>query len=280
MHIAWDDLQTVEALVRTGSIVGAARELSLRHTSISRRVDALERSLGTPLFLRGARLRPTPLALSIAERAGAMRSHATDIEALIEEQRRLGEGRLVITTNDVLAPLLFEALRRAALHEERVEVLVSDAEQELAPGVADLALRPSYTPGGTLRGQRLGTLRVGVFRARGSKSDDGGAWILPAPALRGRASMRWWSVIPRDATSRVTCDSLLAIRDACVAGLGRSVLPAFLAAGDERLELEREVSKGTPVWLLSPATRRADSRLRRTKAALSAALRSSPDAWA
>ena len=278
MHISWDDLQTVEALVRTGSIVGAARELSLRHTSISRRVDALERSLETPLFLRGARLRPTPLALSIAERAGEMRSRATDIEALIEEQRRRGEGRLVITTNDVLARLLFGALREATLEEGRVEVLVSDDERELAPGVADLALRPSYTPGGALRGQRLGALRLGVFRAQGS-SDDEAAWILPAPALRARASMRWWSVIPRDAASRVTCDSLLAIRDACVAGLGRSVLPAFLAKGDERLELVQEISKGTPVWLLSPATRRADRRLRRTTAALSAALRSSPDAW-
>jgi len=277
MHISWDDLQTVEALVRTGSIVGAARELALRHTSISRRVDALERSLETPLFLRGARLRPTPLALSIAERAGEMRSRATDIEALIEEQRRRGEGRLVITTNDVLARLLFGALREATLDEGRVEVLVSDDERELAPGVADLALRPSYTPGGTLRGQRLGALRLGVFRARDSSEDE--AWILPAPALRARASMRWWSAIPRDAASRVTCDSLLAIRDACVAGLGRSVLPAFLAKGDERLELVQEISKGPPVWLLSPATRRADSRLRRTTAALSAALRSSPDAW-
>ena len=45
MHITWDDLQTVEALVRAGSVVGAARELSLRHSSISRRVDVLERSL-------------------------------------------------------------------------------------------------------------------------------------------------------------------------------------------------------------------------------------------
>ena len=50
MRMTWDDLQTVEALVRAGSVVGAARELSLRHSSISRRVDALERSLGAAEF--------------------------------------------------------------------------------------------------------------------------------------------------------------------------------------------------------------------------------------
>lgn len=181
-------------------------------------------------------------------------------------------------TIDVLAPLLFAALRETALDEEHVEVLVSDVERELAPGEADLALRPSHTPGGTLRGQRLGVLRVGVYRGRGA-AEDGETWILPAAPLRARASMRWWSAIPKEAASHVTCDSLLAIRDACVAGLGRAVLPAFLAEGDERLELVREVGKGTPVWLLSPATRRADSRLRRIKAALGTALRNSPGAW-
>lgn len=276
MHIAWDDLQTLEALVRTGSIVGAARELSLRHTSVSRRIDALERSLGTALFLRGARLRPTPLALSIAERAAPMRARALDIEALVEGARRLGEGRLTVTTNDVLAPLLFRALRAPGV-EARVDVVVSDAERELEPGVTDLALRPSHTPGGTLRGQRLGELRLGVFRSRSGPHDD--AWVLPAAALRARASMRWWSLVPREAPARVTCDSLLAMRDACVAGLGRALLPAFLAEGDGRLELVEEVRRGTPVWLLSPATRRTDVPLRRAARALVSALRASPGAW-
>lgn len=280
MHIAWDDLQTVEALVRTGTVVAAARDLALRHTTISRRVDALERSLGAPLFLRGGRLRPTPLAVSIAARATEMRSRALEIEALVEGEQRLGETRLVITTNEVLAPLLFGALRQAVLDHQRVEVQVSDAEQELVPGLTDLALRPSYTPGETLRGQRLGVLRIGIFRARGRPRAGQSAWILPAPKLRTRASMPWWKVIPRDAESRVTCDSLLAIRDACVAGLGCAVLPAFLADGDPRLELVEQVGRGTPVWLLSPATRREGSELRRTKSALIAALRARPGTWA
>lgn len=279
MHISWDDLQTIEALVRTGTVVGAARELSLRHTSISRRVDALERSLGASLFLRGGRLRPTPLALAIAERAGEMKSQAHDIEALIEGERRVGERRLVITTNDVLAPLLFGAFREAMLGTEHVEVLVSDAEHELVPGVTDLALRPSHTPGGALRGQRVGALRVGVFRSRGRSRTADDAWIMPAAKLRTRASMGWWKVIPRDAESRVTCDSLLAIHAACLAGLGRAVLPSFLADGDARLELVEEVGRGTPVWLLSPATHRAAGHLRRTKNALVAAMRARPGTW-
>lgn len=277
MHLSWSDLQTVEALVRTGSVVGAARELSLRHTSISRRVAALERALGAPLFLRGARLRPTPLGVAIAERAAGMRGHAEDVYALLEEQERARAGRLVITTNDVLTSLLFTALRSCALARQ-VQVRVSESELALEPGVTDLALRPTHTPGGALRGQRLGRLRLGIFRASGAQHEST-RWVLPSRSLRSRASMRWWKLVPTDGSGSIECDSLLGIRDACVAGLGRSVLPALLAQGDPRLSLEREVPGGPPLWLLSAATRRADEGLRKAKDALADALRRSPGVW-
>ena len=277
MHLTWDDLQTVEVLVRTGSIVAAARELSLRHSSISRRVDALERALGAPLFLRGARLQPTALGRAIAEHAGRMRPHAMDVGALLEQQRRAREGRLVVTTNDVLASLLFAALRTCRF-TERVEVRISESELVLEPGVTDLALRPSHTPGGALRGRQLGRLRLGVFRARSLKAETP-SWILPSASLRARSSMRWWKAVPEDAEGPVECDTLLGIRDACVAGLGRSVLPSLLAEGDARLVRERELSGGPPVWLLSAATRRADAALRRAREALTEALRSAPGVW-
>ena len=72
MHIDWSGLQTVEALVRLGGVQAAAAELGLRHTSISRRVAALEASLGVPLFTRGARLKATPMARALAQRAGEL----------------------------------------------------------------------------------------------------------------------------------------------------------------------------------------------------------------
>lgn len=278
MHLSWNDLQTVEALVRTGSVVGAARELSLRHTSISRRIDALERALGAPLFLRGPRLRPTPMALAIAERASGMRGLAVDVDTFLDAQQRLRTGRLVVTTNDVLAPLLFDALGRCELGV-RVEARISESELALEPGVTDLALRPSEAPGGALRGQRLGRLLLGVYRAREADKATP-TWVLPSESLRRRASMRWWRTVPTDAPARVECDTLLGIRDACVAGLGRSVLPALLGGQDPRLTLEREVPGGPPVWLLSAATRRSEPALRRAKDMLSEALRETPGVWA
>ncbi len=274
MHIPWEDLQTVEALVRTGTIVAAAKELGLRHSSVSRRVDALERALEAPLFLRGPRLRPTTLATQIAARAALMATHAAQIDTLVEGERRSREQRLVVTTNDVLAPLLFAALARRPLGP-RVQVQVTDTETSLAPGVTDLALRPGNQPEGSLRGWRLGRLRLGQYAAKPGLE----AWVLPSPGLRARASMRWWKAVPADAPGHVECDSLLAMRDACVAGLGRAVLPSLLALHDPRLALEHRVEGGPPVWLLASATRRADPSLRALAEQLAAALRAARGAW-
>lgn len=247
MHMGWDDLQTVEAVVRLGNVEAAARELALRHSSVSRRITALEVRLGTALFARGRRLVPTGLALRLAERAAAMRSHATEAQALLAAANRHRAGRQVITTNDVLAPLLFAALARVP-SPRAVDVLVSDSELALVPGQVDLALRPSPDPGGALRGRRLGFLRLGVFRARAAPQ----RWVLPSASLRARKTMRWWKHVPADVDGHLVCNSLLGIRDACRAGLGAALLPCFLVQPQDGLHLDREVDGGPPVWLLAP----------------------------
>lgn len=272
MHIDWSGLQTVEALVRVGGVQAAAAELGLRHTTVSRRVEALERGLGVTLFIRGPRLVPTPLARELAQRAAAMRPVAAEVNDLLSHARRATEGRLVVATSDVLAPLLFSALAKEDL--PHVEVRVSDAVADLAPGVVDVALRPGHEPAAGLRGRQLGRLRLGVFRAPGSAD----AWVQPTMALRGKRSMRWWRAVPEAGAARVSCDSLAAMRDACAAGLGRAVLPVFLARATPRLRLERELDDTTPVWLLTAPVRGEEAKALRER--LAKALRSLDDVWA
>lgn len=269
MHITWDELQTIEALVRLESLEAAAQELSLRHTSVSRRIAGLEARLGAALFVRGPRLIPTALARQVAKRAEAMRAAATDIEGSLLADKRRREGRLVITTNDVLAPLLFQALAKGTAAQSRLEVLVSDAELALTAGEVDLALRPSQDPSGALLGRRLGALRLGVYRAPDARP----GWVMPSASLRARLSMRWWRHVPEDDEAAVSCSSLLGVRDACRAGFGRAVLPCFLAQHDLGLRLEYELHDGPPLWLLSSASQKADRQLRSVRNALFSTLR-------
>ena len=48
----WDDLKYVLATARSGSFLGAAHLLKVTHTTVGRRIKALERDLGQPLFKR------------------------------------------------------------------------------------------------------------------------------------------------------------------------------------------------------------------------------------
>ena len=53
-ELDWDDLRHFLHAARAGSLAGAAREIGVEHTTIGRRLNALEAALGAPLVLRGA----------------------------------------------------------------------------------------------------------------------------------------------------------------------------------------------------------------------------------
>jgi DNA-binding transcriptional LysR family regulator len=264
----WNDLQTIEALVRLGTLEGAARALGLTHSTVSRRLAAIEARVATSLFVRGARLAPTPLAQQLAAEAAAMASAATQAETHVAREHRRREHRLAITTSDVLAPLLLRALAVVAPRFS-VEVVIGDAELALGPGQIDLALRPAFTPNEGLRGRCLGRLRLGVFVAVAGAEHR---WVMPDEALRARRSMRWWRHVDSSAAHVITCNTLLGIRDACVAGLGHAIVPSFLFHDDQRVRCVRELDDGPPVWLLSPTTEAASKENRAFRAALAAAL--------
>ena len=48
----WDDLRYFLALIDAGTLSGAARATGVEHTTVARRIDALEAALGMLLFDR------------------------------------------------------------------------------------------------------------------------------------------------------------------------------------------------------------------------------------
>jgi hypothetical protein len=55
MEPNWDDLKVLLALARGGSVAGAARELKVDHSTVSRRLAAMEQGFGAQLLVRGGR---------------------------------------------------------------------------------------------------------------------------------------------------------------------------------------------------------------------------------
>ncbi len=62
----WNTLKVLRAVERTGTLSGAAVQLGMDETTVSRRLKALQRAVELPLFSRDqGRYRPTDVAAPI-----------------------------------------------------------------------------------------------------------------------------------------------------------------------------------------------------------------------
>jgi DNA-binding transcriptional LysR family regulator len=110
-QLAWDDLRTVLAIVRSGSLSGAARVLDIEHSTVFRRLEDIERRLGTTLFERS---RSGYLANAHGE-AVADAARVMEEAALGAERRVLGADRRLtgtvrIATSEMLGAYLLPRL--------------------------------------------------------------------------------------------------------------------------------------------------------------------------
>jgi molybdate transport repressor ModE-like protein len=136
----WNDLRPFLALARTGSLAGAARALGTRHSTVSRRIDALEQALGTRLVRR------TPSGAALTEAGARLVPLAQTAERALEEFTAAAKGaprvwRLSLPTG--LAPLVGPDLAalRARWPDLAVDLHSSSQSADIAGGAADIALR-------------------------------------------------------------------------------------------------------------------------------------------
>ena len=81
----WDDLRYFLAAARQETLSGAARALGVKHSTIGRRISALERSLGAPLFVRQPDgLVLTPLGASVRSRVEQIEQAVAGVRSLID----------------------------------------------------------------------------------------------------------------------------------------------------------------------------------------------------
>ncbi len=230
----WDDLQPFLALLRAGSLSGAARALGCEHATIARRIDRLEADLGQRLFDRLPRgWRPTPEAQALAPQAEA-------VEAAFFALRRQAAGGEAgpvrisappLFAAEVLVPRLGPLI--AAHPGVQIALEADPGRADLGRGEIDLALRIGPVEGASLRLRKLCPLD---YRPYGLPGAEG--VILTDPA---RTEPQRWITEWAGARAVVlnTADSSV-MRAAVHAGLGIALLPAFYAGdlppvGDDRL---------------------------------------------
>lgn len=239
----WSDFKVVLALSRAGSIAGAARELQVDHSTISRRLAALEDVLKVKLLIRGGReFSWTQEGRAVVEASESMESAvATALRALRTSKVDIeGSVRVSVAPAFVhwLMRLMLPALREA--HPLlKLELQGSFARADLAKGEADIALRmnrpsePDLVARKAVEAGWYAYASQSYIDAHGSpeRHEDLAkhALILYAEVLHQAPPTRWLESYKAVARSTMRMDSVESAAQAAAAHAGIAVLPAFFA---------------------------------------------------
>ncbi len=157
------EMRTIVAVARGGSLSAAARELAVSVAMISKRVGAIEARLGVRLLNRTTRRTSlTPEGEQYVRDCRRILDDVAELESSLTASaaKPAGMVRLTATTGfgrRILTPLLADFSR---LHPDvHVRLSLSDAVQDLAGGRHDVALRLAPLADSTLVATRLATNR-------------------------------------------------------------------------------------------------------------------------
>ncbi len=272
----WDDLRLVLAVVREGTLSGAARRLGVTHSTVFRRLGTIEEEIGVRLF---ERFRdgyvPTPAGETAAEAAARLEDEVLTLERRLSGQDLRPSGVVRITTTDTLGTILVRHLpaMREVHPEIQFEVAISNAMANLSRREAEIAIRPTPEPPEILVGRRVADIAHAIYGSRAylsrheEKDLSAHDWIALDDALASTVIGRWIHENLRAARIACRVDALPALRDAALAGLGLALLPCYLGdptPGLHRLAQKTMTEPRSALWLLTHDDLRRTARIRAT----------------
>ncbi|MGQ9367853.1 LysR family transcriptional regulator [Azospirillum sp. ST 5-10] len=167
---SWDLHRSFLAVIREGSLSGAARALGLTQPTLARHVAALEAAVGVTLFVRSQRgLEPTEAARDLLPFAETMEATAASLMRAASGRGGAVRGTVRVTASEVVGARVLPPIL-AALHERHpglaVELVLSNAVENLLQRDADIAVRMVEPVQQSLVVRRVGTIALGLHAHR------------------------------------------------------------------------------------------------------------------
>ncbi len=276
----WDNLRFFLELSRAGRLTTAARRLGVDHTTVSRRIQALEKQMGVQLFLRStAGYALTEAGRNLLPQVELMESASVRIEQALPApgdqlsgQVRIGvpEGYGTIMLANQLTELSLRyphlglellALPRAVrLSRHEADIVITLERPERGPFIitrlTDYVLR--------LYASRAYLARHGPIISRDQLAEH--RFVSYVDDLVFSRELLFLDEIAGSGEVGLRSTSLLAQQEAVAAGAGLCILPAFTADVDDRLAvvLPDEIRFVRTFWMLMRTELRDIARMRIT----------------
>ena len=265
----WDNLRYFLELARTGTLVGAARRMGVEHTTVSRRIQALEKQIGEALFARetgGHRL--TEAGRHLLPGVEAMEAAVLGVERAAPAPGGGPSGLVRVGATEgfgtlILAPHL---ARLTQQHPQlSIDLLALPRMLHLSRREADIVISLERPTRGSVIVTRLADYTLHLYGQR--------EYLARRPLVQQREDLRHHAFIsyvddllftkelqfldqlyqPERFAFRST--SITAQYEAVRAGAGLAVLPAFMADRDPVLArvLPQEARFTRTFWMSMPA---------------------------
>jgi DNA-binding transcriptional LysR family regulator len=277
----WNDPRLVLAVHRAGTLAAAAGALGFDHSTVFRRLNALEKRLGVRLFERlpGGSYQATPAGAQMAAAAERMEDEALSLERDIAGRDHRLSGRLRVTSSETLAASLLT--RHLAVFREThpgivIELVIDNRILSLSRHEADIALRPVRPREGDLWGRKLAEVGWTLYAASSvlkrvglaiSAAENTARFPLIGweDAMTGVKAADWFARTVPDSAFVYRTNSLVNQLTAAKAGIGAALLPCYL--GDGQPGLARVLADPIPeltgeLWMVTHAALKGTARVR------------------
>ena len=253
----WDDLKIFLAIARRGSVRGAADELKVNQSTVSRRIAAFEKSINTTLFEK------LPSGYVINEAGEKILNNVEQIEEqvfsidrnLFSQNDNLSGALTVALPVPLATNMLMPAIAdfTETYPNIKLDLAVSANTTNLSKRETDIAIRIikiGETPPPYLVGRKMVTYVEATYVAKKVLNKKTN-WLLDDRKENKPQTIKQ-SAFPKIASSH-SVDHLMAKLAAVKAGLGIAILPCCF--GDVEDDLVRvpatDLIQGREIWLLN-----------------------------
>jgi DNA-binding transcriptional LysR family regulator len=237
----WNDLKFFLALIDGGTLTSAACTLGVKHTTVARRIDALESQLAVRLFDRfpkGWSLTAAGIALIPFTRRLEEDMHAllrtTSSSATLSGVVRISAPPALATY--LLAPLLKLTLNRLPAIE--IELLGESRQADLMRRDADIAIRFRRPDAPGLAVKTLTTIHYHLYanpQYLSERPPQQWEFLGYNDTLRDTPQQVWLEKIRKGRRYCLRSNDLGALFQAAVAGVGVAVLPNYVERQQTKL---------------------------------------------
>ncbi|MEQ8516737.1 MAG: LysR family transcriptional regulator, partial [Chromatocurvus sp.] len=248
-RLDWNDVSVFLALARHGNLSEAARFLGVNHTTVGRRIRALEDQLSQRLFKRtrlGFLL--TDAGHDLLRHAEGMEEHAHSRALEFTSASQAPGGVVRLATMEALGSLDL-APQMAALYRQqpsvRIELVTASHWINLSKREADILISFPKPQGRRISVEKIGEFALHLYATPGYLKAAGVPNTIEdlkqhrlidyIDELVQISAVRWLSDMIHEPPADFRSTSLVGQYHAAASGLGVAMLPTFVAGRDKRL---------------------------------------------